>query len=185
MALLRKRSSDPIAEAERDIATLQGRRATLANRLQSADTELRAATDERRNLLVGGDIEDGAALTAVEQKIAAAERSRDGLVEALILIDERLGAAGVRLSELRDTVEREQIAAAVIAEVAGLSDAREAFAAAASTLLTGGAARGGSRAGHNAGFCAAPFFDRRRDSGCGGRAGFRGPALCRQYRQRH
>jgi hypothetical protein len=96
MALLRKRSSDPIAEAERDIATLQGRRATLANRLQSADTELRAATDERRNLLVGGDIEDGAALTAVEQKIAAAERSRDGLVEALILIDERLGAAEAR-----------------------------------------------------------------------------------------
>jgi chromosome segregation ATPase len=136
MASLLKRKNDPIAEAERDIATLQGRRATLANRLQSADTELRAATDERRNLLVGGDIEDGAALTAVEQKIAAAERSRDGLVEALILIDERLGAGGVRLSELRDAAEREQIAAAARSEADALAAARDAFTEAASKLVT-------------------------------------------------
>ena len=135
--MLRKRNSDPIAEAERDIAALQSRRSALSDRLQSAETELHAASDQRRELLTGGDLADEGPLKAVEDKLATAERSRNGLVEALTLVDERLSAANVRLSELREAAEREWIAGGVIAEVAALGDARETFTAAASTLVAG------------------------------------------------
>jgi hypothetical protein len=81
-----------------------------------------------RDLLTGGDLEDGAALTAVEQKIAAAQRSHGGLTEALTLVDERLSAANVRLSELREAAEREQLAAALTAEADALATAAATFA---------------------------------------------------------
>jgi hypothetical protein len=66
-------------------------------------------------------------LSDAEQKVATCERSRAGLDEALALVDERLGAAGIRLSELRDEAERREVARQATAEVEALASVLEEF----------------------------------------------------------
>jgi hypothetical protein len=115
---------------------MQGRRATLSSRLTAAEAELTRALDARRELLVAGDLADEVALATVDQKLSAAERSRDGLVEAVTLVDPRIDAANARLAEFRDAAERGEIAAQVRGEVDALKGVLEQFRDASARLTS-------------------------------------------------
>jgi hypothetical protein len=135
MALLGRKTKDPIDMLERELGDLVGRREMLAQRLATAKTALEAATDVRRTSLLDADLSDEEACLRRDQLCRAARDQVESLSDAVSEINGRVAAAEAKLAEQRDRVEREEVARSVTADADALVAARDAFVLTAQQLL--------------------------------------------------
>jgi hypothetical protein len=130
MGLLRRNS--PIADAEREVADLERRRARLADQLQHSEAELTAAVTERRKQMVEADEDNGAdgrvEINRLRDRVAE-------LGEAIGEIDNRIAAAKGKLASERDMIKRKAEAGMRLKQAEALESARDAYSSALAQLI--------------------------------------------------
>jgi hypothetical protein len=129
MKLFRQKS-DSIADAEREVADLERRRARLADQLQHSEAEYSALLSERRVQLVETDCD----LAGREPINSLRDRVAE-LSEAIGEIDSRISTSQTKLGELRDQATRQAEAARRRKEIEAARAALVQFAAAADALV--------------------------------------------------
>jgi hypothetical protein len=100
MGLLKRKNDSLIADAERELAALRERRASLATRLAATEGDLSGAIDARRRQLFedgGGPVPNVVELMGL----------RDGLVDALAQIDGRIAEVEAKAAAERDRAARQ------------------------------------------------------------------------------
>jgi hypothetical protein len=109
MAIFKRKSTDPIAAIEAEVAELRTRRAALQGRLASANDKLeRALSDQRRHLLEA-DL-DAPDADRPRDVVGRLRDERDGLTDATAELDSRIVDAERKLVETRDKIGREAAA---------------------------------------------------------------------------
>jgi predicted nucleic acid-binding Zn-ribbon protein len=137
MALLRRKSENPVAALERDLSDLLARRDVVEQKFDQAHAALAAATNERRQALLDSDLDDATAAARRDGVVRDARDRVEAIGDALQEIERKIADATTKLAELRDRAERAELARAIEADVSVLAEARDAFAAAAERLIRG------------------------------------------------
>ena len=135
MALLGRKTKDPVGELERELATLHGRGELLRQKLIEAQSALESATDARRISLLDADLSDEESCRRRDQLVRDARDRVESLTDAAHEIATKVANAQLELVAARDRVEREQIAAAIRADADALAGAAVAFSNAGGSVL--------------------------------------------------
>jgi hypothetical protein len=144
MAFLKRKSRDPVAEAEAELAALQSRRDALDAKLADAAGALATATDDRRQALLDSDLTDEAAANRRDAAVRAAEDRHASIRDALSAIGAKIADVQTLLIAARDRTERAAVALEARAEADALADVRAAYVE-ISTRLVGAMQRVVSR----------------------------------------
>ena len=127
MALLRRKSENPVAALERDLSDLLARRDVVEQKFDQAHAALAAATNERRQALLDSDLDDATAAARRDGVVRDARHAIEAIGDALSEIGTKIVNAQSRLVAVRDCVEREQVVRQATAEVEALTSVLESF----------------------------------------------------------
>jgi hypothetical protein len=136
MALLRRKSENPIAALERELSDLTSRRDALDARLATAAGELAQAFDQRRQSLLDSDLSDEIASARRDATCRAAQDRHGSLVDALAAIGAKVADVETVLIAARDHAAREVVARAVTADADALAAAAATFSEAGAKLIS-------------------------------------------------
>jgi predicted nucleic acid-binding Zn-ribbon protein len=118
MALLRRKSENPVAALERDLSDLLARRDVVEQKFDQAHAALAAATNEQRQALLDSDLDDATAAARRDGVVRDARDAIEAIGDALSEIGTKIVNAQSRLVAARDCVEREQVVRQATAEYA-------------------------------------------------------------------
>jgi hypothetical protein len=121
MALLRRKSENPVAALERDLSDLLARRDVVEQKFDQAHAALAAATNERRQALLDSDLDDATAAARRDGVVRDARDAIEAIGDALSEIGTKIVNAQSRLVAARDCVGREQVVRQATAEVEALT----------------------------------------------------------------
>ena len=127
MALLRRKSENPVAALERDLSDLLARRDVVEQKFDQAHAALAAATNERRQALLDSDLDDATAAARRDGVVRDARDAIEAIGDALSEIGTKIVNAQSRLVAARDCVERGQVVRQATAEVEALTSVLESF----------------------------------------------------------
>ena len=126
----RKNGADAISTIEGEIEAMRARRTKLHAQLATAEAELERAIADRRRHLVEEDV-DGDANHHPRDVVGHARDHRDGLIDAIAELDQRIAAVETKLVEARDRLAREAAAKELNALAEALDATVERFREAA------------------------------------------------------